>query len=210
MKRIAVSMLIAFMGFAPAICAEQNMTSAVYKKTYEKVTKDNQLINALEAMKGTSGEFSRKAILGENLSHKPMKVMFKNLGSISALYANYDALGWKKGDQLYIYINQKHMNAPAEALASLLSHEAMHQDEYNSINEETYAWTMEAQVWTEFRRKNPNLEKNIQSDLVQRENTLSEMFKNANYTSKYIRNTVSSNPGYQDLPPTSPGFENVK
>ena len=36
----------------------------------------------------------------------------------------------------YIYINPKHEAAPPAALAALLAHEALHQDEYNSLSEE--------------------------------------------------------------------------
>ena len=35
----------------------------------------------------------------------------------------------------YPYINPKHRNAPPGALAALLAHEALHQDEYNSLSE---------------------------------------------------------------------------
>lgn len=98
-------------------------------------------------LKGTNGEFSRKAILGNNLTGEPIKVEFKDLGEIGKEYSGFDALGWKKGNKLYIFINQKHKTAPPGALAALLSHEALHQDEYNSLAEETYAWTMEASVW---------------------------------------------------------------
>ena len=158
-------------------------------------------------MQGTVGEFSRNAILGENLSERPIKISFKDLSLIKPQYANYDALGLKKGRQLYIYINLKHQNAPKEALAALLSHEALHQDEYNSINEETYAWTMEATVWAELCRKNPNLRNNKYSSLASRENILLKMLENADYSNILIKNTVVNHPGYQSLPLKSPGFD---
>lgn len=53
---------------------------------------------------------------------------------------------------------KKHSTPPAIALAALLSHEAIHQDEYNSLSEETYAWTMEAAVWSELLELYPNYE----------------------------------------------------
>ena len=187
---------------------------AVYTKTnknnpYAQVSDDPQIIEALQMMSGTSGEFSQKAILGNNLSGKPVKVLFQSPGLLNPAYSSYDALGWKSKDQLYIYINPKHKSAPPEALASLLSHEAVHQDQENSINEETYAWTLEASVWTEFVEKNPDLKKNF-SPLAMRESTLSKLLINANYTNKYIRQIVTSNPGYQNLPLRSTGFENVQ
>lgn len=176
------------------------------KEDYKSVTKDEVFYVALDMLKGTNGEFSRKAILGSNLTQKPVKIEFKDLGSINKNYATFDALGWKKGSRLYIYISQRHSEAPAIALAALLSHEALHQDEYNSLSEETYAWTMEASVWCELLELNPDYQLGLQP-LVTRENTLKKLFEKGDYTDKYVKKTVYSNSGYQNLPESSPGFE---
>ena len=176
------------------------------KDTYKSSSKDEVIYVALDMLKGTNGEFSREAVLGKNLTSKPIKIEFKDLGSIKQDYANFDALGWKRGSRLYIYINQKHSDAPPMALAALLSHEALHQDEYNSLAEETYAWTMEAAVWTELCDLHPEFESNFQP-LVKREDTLKKLFEKGNYTNKYVKKAVFSNSGYQNLPETSPGFE---
>lgn len=178
------------------------------KDTYKPAAKDEVFYVALDMLKGTSGEFSRNAILGNNLTQKPVKVEFKDLSTINKTYADYDALGWKRGRNLYIYISHKHSSSPAIAIAALLSHEAIHQDEYNSLSEETYAWTMEAAVWCELLQMYPDYELNLDS-LVQRENTLKKLFERGNHTDKYIKKTVYSNQGYQSLPETSPGFENL-
>ena len=157
-------------------------------------------------LKGTSGEFSRKAILGNNLSGEPVKIQFKDLGEFNPDFSNFDALGWKKGKHLYIFINPKHKNAPPGALAALLSHEALHQDEYNSLAEETYAWTMEASVWCEILRIYPESAEETYNALVSRENTLKKLFERGKYSDKYIKKTVWSNEAYKNLPATSPGF----
>lgn len=177
------------------------------RKEYKGVTKDDQVIESLEIMKGTLGEFSRKAIVGKNLTGKPIGIEFTDLSQFGQSYKNFDALGWKKNKRLYIYLNQKHKDAPAPALAALLSHEALHQDEFNSLNEETYAWTLEAAVWTQLTEKYPEYNNNTHP-LCMRENTLKKLFEKGNYTNKYIRKTVHSNPGYAGLPSRSPGFEN--
>lgn len=221
MRVVSICFALLFMSFLMAYSQEiskdniqnKNIYPAIYvhsNNEYDQVTNDPKIMKALDLMVGTKGEFSRKAILGNNLSGKPVKIMFKNLSEISPKYTDFDALGWKKDNQLYTYINNKHKNAPPEAIGSLLSHEALHQDEYNSMNEETYAWTMEANVWTEMKKRNPELNKLNQNEcsLVNRENTLGQMFKNANYTDKEIRYSVETNPGYEDLPKRSPGFEN--
>jgi hypothetical protein len=175
---------------------------------YKATGKEQVIYVALDMLKGTNGEFSRNAILGNNLSGKPVKIEFKDLGTINPDYANFDALGWKKNKQLYIYINPRHKDAPPGALAALLSHEALHQDEYNSLAEETYAWTMEAAVWYEIRKLYPESNDEIHP-LVDRENKLRKLFLRGNYSNKYIKKTVMSNEGYKNLPSTSPGFEDL-
>ena len=173
---------------------------------YKKVS-DEQLFHvALDMMKDSSAEFSRKAILGYNLSQKPIKIEFRDLSELNNAYKSYDAVGWKKKNKLYIYINPKHKYAPPGALAALLAHEALHQDEYNSLSEETYAWTMEANVWCEMLNRFPE-SNNLESSLVMRENILKQLLEKGNYTNKYIKKTVYANDGYKNLPLTSPGFE---
>ena len=174
---------------------------------YSKVSKEQIFHVALDMMKGTSGDFSRKAILGYNLTQQPMKIKFKDLSEIDQAYSSFDAVGWKKRGKLYIFINPKHKYAPPGALAALLSHEALHQDEYNSLSEETYAWTMEATVWNEILKQYPE-SNNLDSSLVTRENILKQLLEKGNYTNKYIKKTVYANSGYKNLPLTSPGFDN--
>ena len=175
---------------------------------YKVIGKEEVFYVALDMLKNTSGNFSRLAILGNNLTEKPVKVEFKNLGEINKAYESFDALGWKKGKRLYIFINPRHKDAPPGALAALLAHEALHQDEYNSLAEETYAWTMEAAVWCEILKEFPESQDNLHP-LVVREDTLKKLFEKGNYTSKYIKKTVHQNKGYENLPATSPGFESL-
>jgi len=174
---------------------------------YSKVSNEQLIHVALDMMKGTSGDFSRKAILGYNLTQYPVKIQFKDLSEIDSAYSSFDAIGWKKKGKLYIFINPKHEYAPPGALAALLSHEALHQDEYNSLTEETYAWTMEAKVWTEILKQYPE-SNNLESSLVTRENILKLLYEKGDNTNKYIKKTVYANNGYKNLPLTSPGFEN--
>ena len=173
---------------------------------YKKVSNEQIFHVALDMLKDTSGDFSRKAILGYNLTQYPVKIEFRDLSEIDAAYATFDAIGWKKRGKLYIFINPKHEYAPPGALAALLSHEALHQDEYNSLSEETYAWTMEATVWTEILKKYPE-SNDLESSLVTRENILKQLLEKGNYTDKYIKKTVYANNGYKNLPLSSPGFE---
>lgn len=184
------------------ICLEE------LKKEYKKISNDEVILVALDMMKNTNADFSRRAIMGYNLTEKPIRVQFKDLSSIKEDYKNFDALGWKKKNNLYIYINPRHADAPPAALAALLAHEALHQDEFNSLAEETYAWTMEAAVWSEMLEIYPE-QNDRNHPLLQRENTLRQLFIKGGYTNKYIKKTVYANKGYQNLPQTSPGFERL-
>ena len=175
---------------------------------YKSTGKEQVIYVALDMLRGTNGEFSRNAILGNNLSGRPVKIEFRDLSTINPDYASFDALGWKKNKQLFIYINPRHKDAPPGALAALLSHEALHQDEFNSLAEETYAWTMEAAVWYEIVKLYPESNDEIHP-LVDRENKLKKLFERGNYSDKYIKKTVMSNEGYNDLPSTSPGIEEL-
>ena len=174
---------------------------------YKEISNEQLFHVALDMLKDTSGEFSRKALLGYNITQKPVKVMFKDLTEINEAYSSFDAVGWKKRGRLYVYINPKHEYAPPGALAALLAHEALHQDEYNSLSEETYAWTMEAIVWNEILKRYPE-SNNLESALVTRENILKQLLEKGNHTNKYIKKTVYANDGYKNLPLTSPGFNN--
>lgn len=175
---------------------------------YKCVGKDEVFYVALDMLKDTSGMYSRNAILGNNLSQKPVQIEFKDLSQINADYATFDALGWKRGKKLYIYISNRHREAPAGAIAALLSHEALHQDEFNSLAEETYAWTMEAVVWEEILKLYPESD-DKSSSLVRRENTLKKLLDKGDHTNVYIKKSVMQNSGYKGLPTYSPGFESL-
>ncbi len=197
-----------------AVKAEEGMSvnkpefdTEAYAKKYKKITKDGAVMQAMELMqKENISRYSYNALMGNNLTEKPFKIEFKNISEINPEYASFDALGWKKKGTLYIYINEKHRNAPPEAIAALLAHEAIHQDEFASLNEETYAWTLEAATWMKLTEKNPNALKSP-SPLVTRENMLKKLFEKGDYTNKYIKKAVYTNPGYKKLPTRSPGFE---
>lgn len=177
-------------------------------QSYKDVGKDEVFYVALDMLKDTQGMFSRNAILGNNLSQKPVKIEFRDLGQIREEYSTFDALGWKKGKNLYIYISNRHKKAPAGAIAALLAHEALHQDEFNSLAEETYAWTMEAFVWDDILKAYPESNQEGHA-LVKRENTLKKLLEKGNYTNKYIKKAVMQNAGYKNLPSYSPGFDNL-
>jgi len=223
-KMLALSAILVFtQGFTFAASAPETTVPHQYPAkytpeyikqitpNYKDVGKDEVFYVALDMLKDTEGMFSRNAILGNNLSQRPMRIEFRNLGQINQQYATFDALGWKKGKNLYIYISNRHKDAPAGAIAALLSHEALHQDEFNSLAEETYAWTMEATVWDDILKIYPESNQDT-SALVKRENTLKKLLekgREAGKPNQYIKKAVLNNSGYKNLPSYSPGFDNL-
>lgn len=212
MKKIIMIILVGLFISTMTCSAKENTAVDTISKTdknqYSEITKDSQIIETLEIMKDSPAKFAYEKILGNNQSGKPIKLIFKDLSTLNPQYKNYDAVGWKRGRQLYIYINPKHVKAPKEALSALVAGRALHDDEINSINEEVESMMIEAMTWDYFVDKNPALE-NEQSNLVgKRENIIRKYFIQGNKTDKYIRRIVKTNSAYKGLPETSPGFEN--
>lgn len=180
---------------APALAQNHyNMTA------FLRCTRDNAIMEAFYLMKEGQGERSLSHIV-----NKPVRVIFKDMGKINKSLKNYDALSWisTKGEQV-IFINEKHREAPPEALAALIAHEALHDDPMNSLTEEVESWRFEATVWMELKARNSalaDMPKGI-SPLVDRENRIEKEVR-AGTLEQFVR----SSPGYAGLPETSPGFE---
>lgn len=185
----------------------QNLT----EYNFSQITTDQKIIAAISLLNNTTLEKTAlTAILGNNLSQKPIRIMFKDLSEISEEYTDFDALACKdRSGRPYIFINQKHKNAPAEAIAALLCHETIHQDGESSIAEEIQGWLNEAVEWHQFKKTNPEL--NCLSEdkysLVKRLNTLENMYVEAGGTSGKITEAVAQNEGYKNLALYSPGFK---
>lgn len=166
---------------------------------YYRSSHDQAIIDALKMMRDTPAQVALDKILT-----RPARVIFKDLGQISKKVRNYDALSWLSSHgELVIYLNAKHQNAPPEALAAIIAHEALHDDPYNSIPEEVAGWTQEAVAWHAMKQRNPRLAalQPGEHPLVDRLNKI-EMEYNLGTLEAFVR----SNPGYQGLPSQSPGF----
>lgn len=174
-----------------------------------KISSDKNIIEAVKLMKDSPANESYDIILGNNPTHKIIKIKFRDLSELGMQYKNFDALGWLRREQLYIYINQKHKNAPPEALCALISARALNQDKYDSINEEVYIWTLEAVEWNYFLEKDPSLA-NSGNFLIDRENDINKLYKKSMKDARYIEKTVKANRGYTNLKMQSPGFEDAE
>ncbi len=164
-----------------------------------RCTRDQEIMRAFALMQTGQAETALQKIV-----NKPMRVIFKDMKSFHKGLKNYDALSWisNHGEQV-IFINEKHRNAPPAALAAMISHEALHDDEFNSLNEEVAGWTREAVVWMEMKSKNPELAKIPEGTnaLVDRENRIEREYRQGTLT-QFVR----ASQGYQGLPESSPGY----
>jgi hypothetical protein len=185
------------------------LTTASFQKTPSltallRCTRDPLLLQTLSLMgKTPSAQASLDIII-----KRPVRLIFKPMGAtFGAAYAAYDALSWLGNpddsgqQQRVIFINEVHRNAPPEALAALLAHEALHDDAENSLAEETAGWTLEATVWRELLTPHPEVSHMTHATLVQRMNTLS-----LGLVAHSLGRMVTNNPGYKGLAEHSPGF----
>jgi len=204
-KRFLIAFLFIMMIF--------NSSASYSEGNYSEITGDKKIIQVLDSFNKTSmDKKTLEAIMGSNLSKKPVKIMFADLMQFSAHNEDYDALTcMDSSERLYILIDNKHKDAPVEALMSILSHEVIHQDKVSSKAEELQGWLNEVLEWIALKKLNPELE-NIPENkypLVDRLNTIEKMYINAGYSSKEIYTQICSNPVYTDLPLYSPGFNNI-
>ncbi len=198
--------------FSACLFFYTNSFALADENIYSDITNNQKIINTLNSLKthNQQTKHTLDIILGDNLSSKPMKIMFYDFSALGSSFEEMDAVACKKqnSDRIFILINNIHQDAPIEALASLLTHETIHQDDISSIEEETTGWTNEAKAWISYKQTNTklnNLDPEI-SPLVKRLNTLAEMYTAANNTSAKIAKSVSSNKGYSILAQYSPGF----
>jgi hypothetical protein len=185
------------------------LTTTSFQATYPltaqlRCTREPLLLQTLSLMGKTPSAQASLAIIIK----RPVRLIFKPMGAtFGAAYATYDALSWLGNpddngqQQRVIFINEVHRNAPPQALAALLAHEALHDDAENSLAEETAGWTVEATVWQDLTLNNPTVSHFTQSALVQRMNTLQ-----LGLVAHSLGRMVANNAGYKGLADHSPGF----
>jgi hypothetical protein len=169
-----------------------------------KITRSPQLLLALQRMSYVP--MARASL--EALQQRGGKVMFKNLAELGAEYATFDALAWLSKDPAMegawvLFIAEKHRKAPIEALASLITHEALHADFQNSLCEEEHAWLAEVTAWKQFKAQNPTLQHIPKGwfALVDRLNTIEVA-----QVQQTLKMMIRTNPGYAGLQEGSPYF----
>ncbi len=176
------------------------------KLDYSSITNSAKIVSALKQLENTEFKDTLDAIGGNNLTQKPVVIKFMKLSYISVDYRNCNAVVvFDNQGRMYILIDSKLKKAPAEAIAALLTHEIIHQDNITSIEEETRGWTNEAICWMAMKKKNPKLAY-VDSPLVSKLNKLEKMYKDANNTDSLIKQAVEQNTVYSKLAMNSPGY----
>ncbi|MCS6265949.1 MAG: hypothetical protein H2174_00070 [Vampirovibrio sp.] len=168
------------------------------------IARSPELVLALQRMSFTPQ--SRVSL--DALRQRGGKVMFKNLAELGSQYSTFDALAWLSKDPTtqgawVLFIAEKHRKAPVEALASLITHEALHADFQNSYCEEEHAWLAEVTAWQQFKAQNPTLQHIPKGwyGLVDRLNAIETAL-----AQQALKAMIRNNPGYAGLQEASPYF----
>jgi hypothetical protein len=171
-----------------------------------QITRTPELLNALRRMNDVP--VAKQSLL--RLQQRGGRVLFKNLAELGPQYSTFDALAWlgkdasiPTGVTWILFIAEKHRKAPPEALASLITHEALHADYQNSYCEEEHAWLAEVTAWQAFKALNPALH-HIPTGwfaLVDRLNTIDNAL-----AQQTLKTMIRTNPGYVGLAENSPYF----
>ncbi len=204
MKRNVLCITLCLLLLNPVVSAFA-ADKAKAKISADSIATDKRLLSAVKLLKDTPANASYKRILGNNPTKKPIKIEFKNFASIDKSYARFDGMGWKEKGILYIYISDKHTDAPKEALAALISGLAVHVDNDDSINEEIFAWALEGIMWNKFISENPELAYDS-SMLVQRENNIESLYAASPSDVSYIRELIEKNNNYLRFKSASSGY----
>lgn len=204
MKKNVLCAVLCLLFLSPAVSVfAADKTPA--KVSADSIATDKRILSAVKLLKNTAANASYKRILGNNPTKKPIKIEFKNFASIDKSYAKFDGMGWMEKGKLYIYISDRHTDAPKEALAALISGLAVHVDNDDSINEEIFAWALEGSMWNKFINENPDLAYDS-SLLVQRENNIESLYTASPSDVSYIRELIEKNNTYLRFKSASKGY----
>jgi len=165
---------------------------------------DDVIEKAVLLLKNCNFSEPYSVISGNNPTKKKIIIEFKNLKEINDKYGDFDAIGWKKDKRLYIFINQKHKNSSPEALAALIAGRSINIDEFDSINEEIYAWLIEGYIWKALSKN--SIQKD--DDLAKREDTIVNLIDSDTYKGLTLIEFIERNKGYTGFPKESKGYKN--
>lgn len=174
----------------------------------EYINVDNKIQSTLLLLSKCDFIEPYEVIKGNNSLNKQIKIAFKDLSTIDEKYRNYEAIGWKnQKEELYIYINEKHIGARNEALAALIAGQSIHFDEKDSKNEECYSILVEGYVW-KYLTKNKLINSN--DELVIRENNIAKIINKSPKDGSVLISFINNNRFYNNLEQESNGYTNTE
>jgi hypothetical protein len=154
---------------------------------------DQQIDAAVLIIKKYGYNRNIEALEGNNYTHKPVKIIFKDLTELDFTYSKHYAVSATDNNgNLYILINDNLKNSDVRLLACLILHESCHMGQgKDSVSEEVQAHAAEEAL---YRAILLNEDKNLQFQtvdrLVIRENHLKEIVDNS------IKAYISGNTTY--------------
>lgn len=160
----------------------------------EAYSTDQQKINsAIEIIKSYGFEKNIAILLGDNYTHKPVSIIFKDLSEVNFSYSKFYAItATENNGDLFILINNNLRNSDAKALACLILHESNHckKNVADSVEEEAVAHTQETMLYLRILSDDEELQYKTDDRLVARLNKLKKIYDDA------IKAYITSNTSY--------------
>lgn len=157
-------------------------------------TDQQKIDSAIQIIKQKSIFNSNIEILqGKNYTHKPVKLLFKDLSEIDFSFSKHYAItATDEHGDLYILINNSLKGCDVRVLACLILHESNHckENKPDSVAEEILSHEQEFFLYTSLLNEDVTLKDLINDRLVVRENRLKKLFDDA------IQNYLSGNETY--------------
>lgn len=154
---------------------------------------DQQKINsAIEIIKQYAFENNIAVLQGNNYTHKPVNIVFKDLSEVNFTYSKFYAISaTDDNDDLYILINNDLKNSDTKALACLILHESNHckRNTVDSISEEMTAHTQEVMLYNRILEDDEDLSNKTDDRLIVRLNKLKKIYDDA--IKAYITDNLS-------------------
>jgi len=170
-------------------------TQSVDAADYSKISSNKKIIAALDALERINEGQIVSTLQGNNVTDKPIRILFRDLAVYGQDGSEAVTMKTKCGG-LAILISTKHMYSPAEAIASLIAHESIHQAQTGTLDEEVQAWTTEARIWKKFNKQDATLGLE-QTKLTKRLNYITKIYSENGVAS--IEDIVAHHPVYANL-----------
>lgn len=154
---------------------------------------DQKINSALEILEQYGYEKNIAILQGDNYTHKPVIIIFKDLSEVNFSYSKFYAItATDDKEDLYILININLRNSNVKALACLILHESNHckYNKSDTVSEEMKAHTDEVMLYNRILDDDEGLQDKTDDRLIIRLNKLKKIYDDA------IRSYITSNTSY--------------